>query len=230
MSQSTPDPQKGRAPEPDGSKADGAAPNGSADGAKASGSAEPKPDDIDPFNPELYRVHADGEPGSLFEVAPTRVPVLDKPKKNTWFRAYPGFAMRVRILEHEVGFEKQAYIVTPRVAFECMDEVKEVDLYLCVDRNGALFVLYLPAFNPDKKPNSYTESKRRGLERSKSVWLRMKSDQVNAQWRPVETKIFIPEPKWPEITERDILERAFGQEYLINDTNHPLLQALRGEA
>jgi hypothetical protein len=39
----------------------------------------------------------------------------------------------------------------------------------------------------------------------------------------------VAEPKWPEISLRELLRLAFGKGKLINSLDHPILKRLRGE-
>ena len=184
----------------------------------------------DPFDPERYRVRPDGEPGSGVEVQPSKIPVRDKPKKADWFRSSPIHTLRVHVLEHEVGMDKERYLVTPEVAVVCVGEVREMDLHLRINRDGGLFILSLPAPNTDGTVNTWTESKRAAINTARSTWVRLKSDKPNQQWRCLTTKLVLAEPNWPDVPMRNILERAFGKERLIDNFDHPLLKVLRGEA
>jgi hypothetical protein len=124
----------------------------------------------------------------------------------------------------------EVYLVTPNVAAFCGDEVREVDLHLCATRNGGLFVWLIPAPSKDGKLNSWTESKREAANVARSQWMRLKSDKPNQQYRHLTPQITIPDPTWPDVSMRTILERAFGKDRLITDLDHPLLKSLRGEA
>ena len=67
------------------------------------------------------------------------------------------------------------------------------------------------------------------MEEAKQFWVRRQADRSNGGY--IITKAMnakLPDPKWPEMTLSEIVDRAFDKFY-IDNMDHPVLQRLRGE-
>lgn len=225
MTQSTPDPQAPREEGPD-DPTGGAAPNSS----KANGAGEPKPDIPDPLDPEAYRMAPEGEPGSGVEVQPVKLKVR-KPKRTEYFRCHPTLRMRASVLEKEDGFDKRYLLAKPAVAAMNVSEFRQVELCLCINRDGAQFVWPIPMPGEGGRPSDWHVTAREGAHKSLAKWVRLKPDIANGQYIVISSEVYTQAPAWsqPPMALSDMITRAFGNDERINDEDHFEMKALRGE-
>ena len=95
--------------------------------------------------------------------------------------------------------------------------------------NSTPFVTCIPQPNELGQINSWHESGHRTMEEAKQFWVRRQADRSNGGY--IITKamnVKLPDPKWPEMTLSEIVDRAFDKFY-IDNMDHPVLQRLRGE-
>ena len=161
-----------------------------------------------------------------------------KPGKQNFVRISPkpehrgNFAM----LEIGAGFgaDREQFLVMP----ELMSVLADVPglsprmLVLAVSRPESspfLWALRLPNNNTGRK-DGWAVSALDIARQAEQKWLRvMPNMQMGCYVATVATADW-PEPKWPELSFSEILERAFGAGNVITDLSHPALKALRGEA
>jgi hypothetical protein len=163
------------------------------------------------------------------EAQPIKLKVR-KPKKGEFFRCHPTLRLKAWILEKEDGFDKLYYLVQPPVAVMNVSEFKRVELCLCINRDGTLFVWPLQQPGESGKTNEWGVSARAGAHQALTRWVRLKSDMANGQYVVLVAPAHIPDPALPPtMTLRDMLARAFGEGGIIGDEDHPEMKALRGE-
>ena len=67
-----------------------------------------------------------------------------KPKKTEYFRCHPTLRMPAWVLVKEDGFDKRYLLAKPAVAAMNVSEFRQVELCLCINRDGAQFVWPIP--------------------------------------------------------------------------------------
>ena len=65
-------------------------------------------------------------------------------------------------------------------------------------------------------------------EYAEAKWVRMQANMQLGRY-DVATSDKIPDPVWPTITFREILEKAFGKDHLIDSLEHPVIRQLQGD-
>jgi hypothetical protein len=189
--------------------------------------ATSRPEPPDPFDPASLRVNANYAEGLGVKRILTTVPVR-KPHKTEWFRVRPGEEWRIEttIFETE-GVDRAAYLVAPDLRDEFGNSLAVVLLLLCVNRAGDPFLWRIKLPNADGRMNPWSESALRAAAVAEQRWCRLEPNMGAGCYDLYETASEWTEPKWPEVSYRDLLRIAF-RDRLIDSTDHVLLRDLRG--
>ena len=161
-----------------------------------------------------------------YTVIPIRNPMPDE-----FFRCMPeeNYSMDTNILSLKT--DNEWYLIDPDILHQIQleSQLKVMTLYVCVTMNSTPFVTCIPQPNELGQINSWHESGHRTMEEAKQFWVRRQADRSNGGY--IITKAMnakLPDPKWPEMTLSEIVDRAFDKFY-IDNMDHPVLQRLRGE-
>ena len=160
----------------------------------------------------------------------TVIPIRN-PKPYEFFRCIPedNYSMDTNILSLKT--DNEWYLIDPDILHQIQleSQLKVMTLYVCVTMNSTPFVTCIPQPNELGQINSWHESGHRTMEEAKQFWVRRQADRSNGGY--IITKAMnakLPDPKWPEMTLSEIVDRAFDKFY-IDNMDHPVLQRLRGE-
>ena len=160
----------------------------------------------------------------------TVIPIRN-PKPDEFFRCMPeeNYSMDTNILSLKT--DNEWYLIDPDILHQIQleSQLKVMTLYVCVTMNSTPFVTCIPQPNELGQINSWHESGHRTMEEAKQFWVRRQADRSNGGY--IITKAMnakLPDPKWPEMTLSEIVDRAFDKFY-IDNMDHPVLQRLRGE-
>ena len=181
---------------------------------------------------DLERVRA--KSNQLFDLGVateyTVIPIRN-PKPDEFFRCMPeeNYSMDTNILSLKT--DNEWYLIDPDILpqIQLESQLKVMTLYVCVTMNSTPFVTCIPQPNELGQINSWHESGHRTMEEAKQFWVRRQADRSNGGY--IITKAMnakLPDPKWPEMTLSEIVDRAFDKFY-IDNMDHPVLQRLRGE-
>lgn len=157
-----------------------------------------------------------------------RVPV-EKPDKQDFFRLdpRPEFQLTTAILRLEKT--KECFLVAPEVRPALPSDIRPAILRLGVYRNGDPFIwpIFLPADTTRRNP--WHETAMAAAAQAEKRWVRIVwNNQIMAYDVFVPT-VETPEPTWPEKTFSELLELAFGGDYLIKGLDHPVVRDLLGD-
>ncbi len=157
------------------------------------------------------------------------VPV-EKPGRQEFFRVHPdpAFHLMARLIVLEA--DRESYLLT-RTVWPCIPgETKLVKLTTFLTRTGAvgLWPLNMPDELLGKRDTDWGVTARKAAELGEKKWVRL---QANMQRRmyDVVTSEKIPDPVWPKIAFKEILEIAFGDGRLITSVDHPVIRQLGGQ-
>ena len=160
----------------------------------------------------------------------TVIPIRN-PKPDEFFRCMPeeNYSMDTNILSLKT--DNEWYLIDPDILHQIQleSQLKVMTLYVCVTMNSTPFVTCIPQPNELGQINSWHESGHRTMEEAKQFWVRRQADRSNGGY--IITKAMnakLPDPKWPEMTLSEIVDRAFDKFY-IDNMDHLVLQRLRGE-
>jgi hypothetical protein len=179
-----------------------------------------------PFDPETLRVTGNVDTIGAEKLL-LRIPVR-KPSKQEFFRVNtnPEFRLPCAILELKV--EREFYLVTPNALHILAEDVRQVELLLCVNRQNGLFFWPLPMPNPDGRTLSWHESARDAAKVAEDSWIRMVANMSEGIYLIFRASAPIPDPSWPEKSMQELLELAFKDGKLVDSKDHPVVQQLYG--
>ena len=162
---------------------------------------------------------------------PILVIPVEKPNRQSFFRVHPSpdFRADVRVIKLEA--ERETYLLTNDIWRLIPGETKYVRLIPYITREGGigLWPLSMPDDLLGKKDTNWGVTSRKAAEFAEHKWVRMQANMQLGRYDVV-TSDKILDPVWPKITFREILEKAFGKDHLIDSLDHPVIRQLQGDA
>lgn len=153
------------------------------------------------------------------------IAVSKLPPKNEFFRTNAEFRPQIKLINLEVGMEKQFFAVAPEMEVPLTGigiGFAGHTLYLTTTARGAITVV--PIHNATD--NEYARTKEIGLLDGVKRWVRFYTDQENKVYRvfPAPAGRF-DDPTWPQLRMAKIIRLAFRDKgRLINSTEHELFK------
>lgn len=161
---------------------------------------------------------------------PILVIPVDKPSRQSFFRVHPDPAYRadVRIIKLEA--DREYYLVTNDIWPQIPGETKYVRLVPYITREGAIGLWPLALHDEllGKRDTNWGITARKAAEYAETKWVRMQANMQLGRYDVV-TSDKIPDPVWPKITFKEILNKAFGPDRLITSLDHPVIRQLHGD-
>ena len=179
-----------------------------------------------PFDPDSLRITGDVNTVGAEKLL-VRLPVR-KPTKQEFFRVRVDAEYRLPCAILEIKEEREFYLVTPEALPVLSEDVRHVELRLCLNRQGAPFMWPVPMPGPDGRTNSWHESAREAANRAEKSWIRMIAVMAEGGYSIYIATGTIPDPQWPEKTFQELLQLAFKDGKLIDSEDHPVVQQLNG--
>ena len=127
--------------------------------------------------------------------------------------------------------ERKPYYLTPDIAdeLEGSDGLQFMTGYLICTANMKLQLLLVKEADIDGNMHSATEAKHEACVDAQGQWVRMTWDRDAGQYDVHIAEFQRKKPRWPEDVDRvSMMRLAFGKA-LIDDIDHPVLKAWRGE-
>ncbi len=151
-----------------------------------------------------------------------------KPGKEEWFRAHPGFRPDFFLYERKVGAREVIYLVRKPFVPLFGKAAKPCTLRLCVNIHGHPFFWALKHAT-DGFGQSWAESRFVAVQEAVNRWIAIEAaDGCYAVVPPEKPEIF-PEPKWPEGTPNDWLNKGFAG-LVVDRADHEAVLLRRGAA
>jgi hypothetical protein len=156
------------------------------------------------------------------------VPVR-KPNRQDFVRVHSHLEYRLTPAAIiEVKEDREVYLVTPNIARELAGEFTAATLFTTIDRQGVLHLWPVKLPGPDGKHNEWHRSAAEAAELAMKGWIRVTANMSVGAYEVFEAIGDLPEPEWPEIPLPEILKIAFSDR-IVDRTDHPLVQRLRGQ-
>jgi hypothetical protein len=159
-----------------------------------------------------------------------------KPNDQEWFRVHPTIHLEVFTFEDKIevsGDQVRSgnrYLVTRRMQSLLASRVRTAILYPTITRQGQFLLWPVLQPGPDGKWNEFPRSAMIAAQRAMKEWVLMANIGKSYGVEPwPSTSVRLPDPEWPDLTPKQMLERCFG-ERVISSPDHPLVQALFGKA
>jgi hypothetical protein len=199
-----------------------------------SNSKDDKPVAEDPDNSvqptggiDLNAVRLSQEYGSMAKTAKLLTHIsVTRPPKDQFFRVHPDEEYRLEAMVIDRGGD-EVYLLHPDVAGLFPDLARPVRLHLYVTRPGAIALWALKLPTDDGTVNSWLQSAAEAAEIAKSRWIRLVANRDMGCYDVFEALDMNVEPKWPDKTMSELVNKAFSQRYVDNE-EHPLVKELLG--
>lgn len=182
----------------------------------------------DPFDPASLRLDSASIPHMGVKKQVTVVPVR-KPNRQVFVRVHPEDAYRLTTAIIELKEDDESYLVVPHLHAALAAEITPVTLFLAIDRQGNVFLWPVKLPKEDGRTNDWNTSSMAAAEVASTSWIRLQSNRGLGAYDVLVAAEKLPDPEWPELSMRDILEIAFRGKY-IDDLNHAVIKKLRGHA
>jgi len=191
---------------------------------QATPTTDPAPD---PFDPEALRLSQDFVNGLGVRKVLTTVPCR-KPNRHEFIRVRPGADWRLETGVFEDRINRETYLVRRELWAELAGEVLPVCLFLAINRQNDVFLWPVKLPGPDGRSNAWNDSALAAARLAETKWVRVASNTSAGMYDTFEAIGDLPEPEWPTLPFGEILKLCF-QSRFINDLDHPVLRALRGQ-
>jgi len=152
-----------------------------------------------------------------------------KPNRQQFVRVHPGeeYRMQTAICTDEVN--REAYLVAPELWDELAGEIQPTFLFSSITKTANSVFLW-PARVPDTdgRRHNWHLSALRAAELAMTKWVRVQANMPDGKYDVFEATGTIPDPEWPDMSFRDLLQLCFDDRF-ITTLDHPILRQLRGE-
>jgi hypothetical protein len=183
---------------------------------------------VNPFDPAQFAVTATTAAMSTRKML-THCRV-GKPAKTAFVRASTRAEDSMHAAVLELKEEGETYLLAPNVAAELPGLAAFVSLTVSVDRQGNPFLWMVKQPGVDGRDNDWSKSMREAQAAARKRWIRVEANMGGGGYDVYEAAAGISEPVFPEHTLPDYLKVAFGEQNIIRDVTHPVIQRLLGAA
>jgi len=181
----------------------------------------------DPFDPDTLRLSQDFASTVGVKKVLTTVRCR-KPDRQEFVRVRAGAEWRVDVAVFLDHIESETYLVAAEILLELAEEVKPVCLRLAINKQGDTFLWPLKLPRADGRSNPWHQSAIDAANLAEKNWIRVSSNMGAGIYDVFQATGNLPEPTWPELSFRNILELSFRQRR-IDSHDHPILRSLLGE-
>jgi hypothetical protein len=182
-----------------------------------------KPNPFDPASLRLDQNFAGAGVTRLLTTVPVR-----KPNKQEFVRVHPDESYRLTTATIELKEEREVYLIAPHITPAVTGQYVVTTLFTTVNRQGVLTLWPVKRPGPDGKANPWHESAATAAAMAVDTWTRVSANTALGAYEIFKAEGKLAEPEWPEYTLQEILTIAFNKGRLVDSTEHPLLQRLRG--
>lgn len=184
------------------------------------------------FDPENLRLTPSWSTGLCVKQRLTKIPVK-RPDKKEFFRIRPGMEWSLDVLLF-IDSDDSRFLIDPEFQDELWQQglARPVRLYLGIGYTSqVLFITEVALPDFEGKTHSANQSRMEHYQTAMERWIRISYNQALAAYDLYVPQGNLPEPEWPEEpkTMGDAVKLAFKDNY-IGDTNHPVLNKLRGRS
>ena len=189
---------------------------------------EPEPEP-DPFDPARLRLRQNFAASVGVRRVYATIP-LRKPSKEWFIRTHPDPDYRLEISLLELKEDRETYQVIPDLwdALTGEPTFGPKLIVMAVNRPGVPFVWPIRLPGPDGKIDNWSRSAHEAANLARTHWVRVRPNMGIQAYDIDLTTARLPEPSWPALTFRQVLDITFRGKR-ISDLDHPVLRRLRGE-
>ncbi len=182
----------------------------------------------DQFDLERLRLSQDfaGEIG--VKKAVITVPVR-RPNRQWFVRVHPDASWRLETAVLELNDERETYLVEPDLWPELLGEIVPKVLFAAINRQGIVFLWPVRLPGADGRHDHWNRSALEAAQLAMNSWVRVAANMSLGAYDVYQASADLPEPEWPEIGFKRLLEVAFRDRF-IQEPDHPVIRRLRGES
>ena len=155
------------------------------------------------------------------------VPVR-KPHRQSFVRVHPDESWRLETAVIEVKEDRETYLVDPAFWSELPGEIIPKVLFTAVNRQDVVFLWPIRLPGEDGRHNEWHRSALEAAQLATKQWVRVVANMPLGAYDVFEATGNFPEPEWPDISFRELLQIAFRDKF-IQSLDHPVIRRLRGE-
>jgi hypothetical protein len=178
------------------------------------------------FDPDKLRLNQDFT--KLMEVKKELLTIpVRKPNKQEFIRVHPERSYQLETAVLEFKEDRETYLVDKSLWGELSHEIIPKILFTTITRQGVLMLWPVRLHGQDGRLDQWNESALGIAEIAKTKWVRVVSNMSLGAYEPYIATGNLPEPEFPTLTFKNILETAFRDKY-VQDPDHPVIKRLRG--
>ncbi len=155
------------------------------------------------------------------------VPVR-KPHRQSFVRVHPDESWRLETAVLESEEDRETYLVDPSIWSELPGEIIPEVLFTTINRQGVVFLWPIRLPGEDGRHNAWHRSALEAAQLATKQWVRVAANMSLGAYDVFEATGDFPEPEWPNISFKELLQIAFRDTY-IQSLDHPVIRRLRGE-
>jgi len=155
------------------------------------------------------------------------VPVR-KPHRQSFVRVHPDESWRLETAVLEVKEDRETYLVDPVIWPELPGEIVPKVLFTTINRQGVVFLWPVRLPGEDGRHDAWNQSALEAATLATTQWVRVVANMSLGAYEVFEATGNLPEPEWPDIGFKELLEIAFKDKF-IQSLDHPVIRSLRGE-
>lgn len=183
---------------------------------------------LDPFSPEALRLNQSYGAELGIKKVITTVPV-GPPPRSAFFRVRAGEEHRLQTAILDLKDQREVYLVAPSLWGAMTGDLVPVMIYLYVTHQHVIGLWHVRLPDDRGKLDSWNRSKHEGARIAEDRWIRMRSNQALGAYEIMVAENHDEEPMWPEdLGFEEAFKLAF-KDNRIDDLDHPILRALRGD-
>lgn len=152
---------------------------------------------------------------------------IRKPNRDEFFRVHPDPSNRIDTLIVELKTERELCVVLPAVASVVAEFTDPVRLFLCVSRQGTVFLWPAKLPKGDRRGDDWRKSALEAAGLAERHWIRISADMHLGAYQPFRSQADLGEPKWPDKSFAEILKIAV-RDRIVDTVDHPLVRQLLG--
>jgi hypothetical protein len=155
------------------------------------------------------------------------VPVR-KPNRQEFIRVHPDESYHLQTAILEIKEDRENYVVNHSLWESLANELIHKMLYTTINRQGVLSLWPVRMPDGNDRLDPWNNSAHEAAKMGKKEWVRIASNRSLGAYEIFTPQGDFPDPEWPEIEFREILDIAF-RDRIIKDENHPVLMRLKGQ-
>ena len=155
------------------------------------------------------------------------VPVR-KPHRQSFVRVHPDESWRLETAVLEVKEDRETYLVDPAIWPELPGEIVPKVLFTTINRQSVVFLWPVRLPGEDGRQDAWNHSALEAADLATKQWVRVAANMSLGAYEVFEAAGNLPEPEWPDIGFKELLEIAFRDNF-IQTLEHPVIRSLRGE-